>query len=68
MTYNSQNPNTNVYRSSDYGNTFTKINTIIGGGVTLTSAIYVSPEDPKTVSNGNEDWSSMGMRIGVVWE
>ena len=68
LTYNRQNPNTNLYRSSDYGKTFTNINKNIGDGVSLTNAIYVSPEDPKTVRNGNEGWSGMGMRVGVVWE
>ncbi len=40
----------NVYRSSDYGYTFTNINNNVGGGATLASRIFLSPEDPKRVS------------------
>ena len=43
--------NSNVYRSNDYGYTFTNINTDVSNGATLANRIFISPEDPKRVKN-----------------
>ena len=48
LTYDRANDvvtSSNVYRSTNYGNTFSRISSIIGNGATLLNKIFIDPEN-----------------------